>query len=265
MKVGYVQNSPENGNKQTNFDRVEKLLSEVKADLIVLPELFATGYIFKDADEAKKQAEDFTGETTQFLYKMARRTGAVMVGGFVEFGEGKVFNSAACVSSYGLVGSYRKIHLFGREKYWFAPGNKPIHVLEIGENHQCIIGPIICFDWIFPEVTRSLALLGADIITHSANLILPYCQNAMITRSLENRVFTITANRIGREKKAGLDLSFTGRSQITNPKGVILSSAPPDKEFVDIVEIDVEQAHDKQFTSMNHLFQDRRPQYYHLK
>ncbi|MBN2156394.1 MAG: hypothetical protein JW776_10150 [Candidatus Lokiarchaeota archaeon] len=265
MKVGYIQNYPENGNKEANFQQVEKILGDRKADLIVLPELFATGYIFENTDEVRQLSEDFTGETTQFLYKMARKTGATMVGGFVEFGEGKAFNSVACVSADGLVGSYRKIHLYGREKKWFSPGNKPLHVLEIGEENDWVIGPMICFDWVFPEVARSLALLGADIITHSANLILPYCQAAMITRSLENRIFTITANRIGREQKAGLDLSFTGKSQIVNPNGEILSTAPLDEEYIDIVEIDVELAHDKQFTSMNHLFQDRRPQFYHLR
>ena len=265
MKIGYVQNSPENGNLEANFDSVEKIIGDAKADLIVLPELFATGYIFENRDEVKKFAEDFTGETTAFLYKMAKKTGATMQGGFVELGEGKVFNSVTVVSPQGLIGSYRKIHLYGREKKWFNPGNKPFHTLAIGEKHDRVIGPMICFDWVFPESARSLALLGAEIITHSANLILPYCQKAMVTRCLENRVFMITANRIGREQKAGLDLSFTGLSQIVNPQGEILSKAPAEKEFVDFVEIDTKNARNKWFTKINHLFEDRRPDYYYLK
>jgi predicted amidohydrolase len=264
MRIGYVQNNPENGNREANFAQIEKLLGNTKADLIVLPELFATGYIFEDGDEVKKFSEDFTGETTQFLYKMAKKTGAAIVGGFVEAGEGKVFNSVACVNSHGLVGSYRKIHLYGREKKWFSPGNKPFHILEIGKDHEWTIGPMICFDWVFPESARSLSLLGAEIITHSANLILPFCQNAMITRCLENKVYMITSNRFGNEKKAGLDLSFTGKSQIVNPKGEILSTAPADEEYVDVVEIDPKIAQDKMFTKMNHLYEDRKPEYYRL-
>jgi predicted amidohydrolase len=264
-KIGYVQNKPVNGNLEANFDQVERLLGDIKADFIVLPELFATGYIFENREEVKSFAEDFSGPTTTFLYKMAKKTGATIQGGFVELGEGKSFNSVSLVSPHGLVGSYRKIHLYGREKKWFSPGNKPFHVLDIGDEHEWIVGPMICFDWVFPEAARSLALLGAEIISHSANLILPYCQNAMITRCLENRVFIVTANRIGREQKAGLDLSFTGMSQIVNPNGEILSTAPADEECADIVEIDVALAQDKWFTKKNNLFEDRRPQYYYLK
>lgn len=264
-KIGYVQNEPVNGNLEANFDRVEKLLSDVKADFIVLPELFATGYIFENSEEVKSFAEDFTGPTTAFLYKMAKKTGAAIQGGFVELGEGKSYNSVSVVSPHGLVGSYRKIHLYGREKKWFSPGNKPFHVLEIGDEHQWKVGPMICFDWVFPEAARSLALLGAEVISHSANLILPFCQKAMITRCLENRVFIITANRIGSEQKADLDLSFTGMSQIVSPQGEILSTAPADEEYVDIVDIDMELALNKWFTNKNNLFEDRRPQYYHLK
>jgi predicted amidohydrolase len=78
-------------------------------------------------------------------------------------------------------------------------------------------------------------------------------------------VYIITANRIGREIKAGLDLSFTGKSQIVNPQGKILSNAPANEEYVDIVDVDLELAKDKWFTKKNHLYDDRRPQYYHLK
>jgi len=262
-KIGYVQNEPVNGNLEANFDRVEKLLSNVKADFIVLPELFATGYIFENPEEVKSFAEDFTGPTTAFLYKMAKKTGATIQGGFVESGEGKVFNSVTVVSPLGLVGSYRKIHLYGREKKWFTPGNKPFHTLAFGE--KWVIGPMICFDWVFPEAARSLALLGAEIISHSANLILPFCQQTMITRCLENRVFMITANRLGREQKAGLDLSFTGKSQIVDPQGEVLSTAPANEEYVDVVDVDLELAKNKWFTKKNNLFEDRRPQYYHLK
>jgi len=74
---------------------------------------------------------------------------------------------------------------------------------------------MICFDWFFPESARTLALKGAQLILHPSNLVMPYCQDAMITRSIENRVFSITSNRIGREG----GYNFTGKSQIVSFDG----------------------------------------------
>jgi predicted amidohydrolase len=105
-------------------------------------------------------------------------------------------------------------------------------------------------------------LLGADIIAHPANLVLPYCQNAMITRCLENRVFAITSNRIGVEKRGVDDFKFTGRSQITSYNGKVLSSALEAEEFVDIVNIDIKKTRDKNLNEYNNLFEDRRKEFY---
>jgi len=93
---------------------------------------------------------------------------------------------------------------------------------------------MICFDWIFPEAMRTLALMGAQIVLHPANLVLPYCQDAMVTRCIENRVFEITANRIGVER----GLKFTGASQITAPGGIVLHRATKTKEEALAVDID---------------------------
>jgi len=124
------------------------------------------------------------------------------------------------------------------------------------------VGLMICFDWIFPEACRSLALKGADIICHPSNLILPYCQTAMTTRAMENGLFTITANRIGSERRNGQELTFTGGSQIVDPRGRVLAQASRDQEEVVVVEIDPIQARDKNFTASNHLFRDRRVDLY---
>jgi predicted amidohydrolase len=121
---------------------------------------------------------------------------------------------------------------------------------------------MICFDWIFPESARTLALKGAQIIAHPANLVLPYCQDAMVTRSIENRVFTVTANRIGREKLNDQELAFTGGSQITNPKGDILFRGPMDKAAVHILTINPDQALNKHISIRNDLFKDRKPEHY---
>jgi predicted amidohydrolase len=121
---------------------------------------------------------------------------------------------------------------------------------------------MICFDWIFPEVARSLALKGADIICHPSNLILPHCQDAMVTRCIENRVFAITSNRTGTEKRPKEELTFTGRSQIVDPKGRVLTQANAEEEKLCIIEIDPLLAKDKKVTPNNHIFEDRRTDFY---
>jgi predicted amidohydrolase len=107
-----------------------------------------------------------------------------------------------------------------------------------------------------------LAVLGADIIAHPANLVLPYCQDAMITRCLENRVFAITANRIGRESRGEDDFTFTGRSQIISYKGEILSRGPDDGKLIDFVELDYKKARNKKINEFNNLLKDRRKKFY---
>jgi predicted amidohydrolase len=262
MKVGYVQTSPIFSEVTQNFEQVEKLLGYSKADLIVLPELFATGYTFISKEEAELLAENIEGKTAEFLMGIARRTNAVVVGGFIEKDGNQIFNSSMIVSDSEVFGTYRKLHLYYKEKLWFSPGNKPLEIYEVKKTK---VGIMICFDWFFPETFRSLALLGAEIIAHPANLVLPYCQRAMRTRCLVNRVFAVTSNRIGNEARGEDNFVFTGGSQITSYKGEVLSSAPKDKPHIDFVEIDVKQARDKNLNKYNNVFGDRRTEFYSLE
>ncbi len=259
-KVGYVQTAPIFGDKEKNFNQIENLLVNVKADLLVLPELFATGYTFISKEEAISFAETSNEKTSQFLKKISKMTGAVIVGGYIEQAENEIYNSAMIVSNDRVVDSYRKIHLYYKEKLWFSSGDKPFKVYEVNDIK---IGVMICFDWIFPETVRTLALLGADIIAHPANLVLPYCQNAMITRSLENRVFSITSNRIGEENRGEDHFQFTGQSQIISIHGENLSLAPKDEIFIELVDIDIKKARDKKLNEYNNLFKDRRQDFYY--
>ena len=122
---------------------------------------------------------------------------------------------------------------------------------------------MICFDWYYPEVARTLALQGADILCHPSNLVLPSCPDAMVTRSLENRVFSLTANRVGQEVRGGkLPLTYIGKSELVSPQGKILSRASIDKEELLVLEIDVNEARDKSINSYNDLLKDRRPDLY---
>lgn len=261
MRVGYIQTSPVFGKKEENFNQILELVGDEKADLLVLPELFATGYTFISKQEVHELAEKPDGITAQFMKNLSKKTNAVLVGGFIERAGSEVYNSSLIVYKNEFVYTYRKIHLFSDEKKWFSPGDKPFTIFEI---KGVKLGVMICFDWMFPEAMRTLALSGAEIIAHPANLVLPYCQDAMVTRSLENRVFSITANRIGNEKRGEYNLNFTGKSQIVSYDGNLLSSAPESKIDLEIIDIDVYHARNKYISKKNNLFKDRRPKLYRL-
>lgn len=264
MKVGFVQMEPKLLDLNANLSKAEKLIGEAAkqgAKLIVLPELFDTGYNFETKEEVAEIAQQIPdGETTQFLVEQAREHEVFTVAGTAEKDErGKLYNSAVIVGpiGWGYIGKYRKIHLFYREKLFFEPGNLGFHVFNIG---IAKVGIMICFDWFFPESMRTLALKGADIVAHPANLVLPYAPRAMPIRSLENRVFSITANRIGEER----GLKFIGMSQINSPKAEILLRASEDKEEVGVVDINIEEARNKKLNEFNDIFKDRRPEHYAL-
>jgi predicted amidohydrolase len=261
LHVGYVQTNPLFGVKKFNFDQVRTLLKGVKADLIVLPELFATGYAFTSKEEVAKLSESVEDVTSKFLIELSNDTGAIIVAGFAEKDHNTIYNSSMVVHDNHVIGTYRKVHLYFKEKLWFTPGDKPPGVFEINEEK---IGVMICFDWFFPETIRTIALQGASIIAHPANLVLPYCQSAMQTLCLVNRVYAITSNRIGREVRGDDDFSFTGGSQVTSYNGDILSSAPSDEMGVDIVEIEGEETRDKHLNPYNDIFKDRRSDLYKL-
>lgn len=260
MKIAFLQMDCRFGRVDENLLTAGTLLADVSADLVVLPELFHCGYYFSSAQETAEFAEAIpAGKTTQFLIEWAEKKQCYVVAGLAERYQDALFNSAVLVGPTGLIAVYRKIHLFNEEKRWFSPGNVPFFIVDIGPVR---LGMMICFDWFFPESVRSLALLGADIICHPANLVLPFCQKAMITRCLENRVFAVTANRIGADERPHGRLSFTGCSQIVSPSGEVLAVAGKDEESVCSIEVDVEQARNKKVTQLNDLFGDRRPQYY---
>ncbi|MFO7660573.1 MAG: nitrilase-related carbon-nitrogen hydrolase [Candidatus Cloacimonadaceae bacterium] len=244
-----------------NLEKIEALCKGVSADLIVLPELVTSGYVFQTKAELETVCDTVPkGKSFQFIMKLAEQMNSSIVYGFPEQADGKIYNSAALVNPDGSYYIYRKTHLFYREKLFFSPSETGLFVCEAKGGVR--IGMMICFDWQFPEAARVLALNGAQIICHPSNLVLPWCQQAMLTRSLENRVFSITANRIGSESNGEISMSFTGQSQITSTKGDILIRLSDDQEEVGIVEIEPELALDKSVTDMNDAFGDRRPAFY---
>ncbi|MFQ5991257.1 MAG: nitrilase-related carbon-nitrogen hydrolase [Nitrospiraceae bacterium] len=261
MRVGWYQFDPAFGEVKRNLDTVVARLSETHCDLMVLPELFATGYQFVAKAEVEALAEPVpSGQTTARLMELARARGMYLVAGVAESHKGAFYNSAVLVGPQGMMGVYRKTHLFYEEALFFTPGETGFEVWDIGVAR---LGVMICFDWFYPESARTLALKGADILCHPANLVLPHCPDAMVTRSLENHVFSVTANRIGVEERGGKKrLTYIGKSEIVTPEGRILQRAPGDREDLTVVEIDPSEARDKAINPYNDLLRDRRPQLY---
>lgn len=262
FRVGFVQNNPVFAEVQKNLGRVESLLAGHDADLFVLPELFATGYQFKDMDESRSLAELVPGGvTTSMLTSISKNTNTFIVAGLAEIDGDKVYNSAVVTGPDGYIGKYRKLHLFDTEKACFLPGDLPLQVFDIGGAKA---GVMICFDWRFPETARTLALMGADLIAHPSNLVLTHCPQAMITRCLENRIFAVTADRVGMENRLGNEpLNFMGQSQVIDPNGNILYRASMKDEEVHVVQLDLSMARDKCLNQQNHIFKDRRTNHYY--
>jgi len=259
MRVAVVQFSPRFGEVDANLRRTEELIQGLDAEVVVLPELFQTGYLFTRREELPRLAEPLDGPTRDLVTSWARDLDAAIVYGFAEATPQGCFNSAALVGPEGLLSHYRKIHLFDREKLWFEPGTMGFSVIEF---RGVRMGIMVCFDWRFPEAARSLAFLGADLIVHPSNLVLPWCPDAMITRALENNVFIATSDRWGVEAKDGVELRFSGRSQVVSPRGERLATLGEAEDGVIVVDIDPALARDKQVTEHNHLYGDRSPALY---
>ena len=160
-----------------------------------------------------------TATRVRRLLDVSRDRKMTIVAGIAERRGTSLYNSAI-VARNGRASTYRKVHLFFKEKKFFKPGNE---FKVFGD-----LGVMICFDWFFPESARTLMLKGAKIIAHPSNLVLPFCPHAMRTRCIENRIFAMTADRIGRER----ELKYIGRSEIVDTKGRILYCASSNREEV---------------------------------
>jgi predicted amidohydrolase len=250
-RIAIVQTGPEFGNVAKNIADAAEIVASVEADLYVLPELFSTGYNFVNKKEVEKLAEPADGPSFSAMSALAAKLKAHIAYGFAERAE-QCYNSAALVGPKGMVGIYRKVHLYAKETLLFAPGDLgfPVFDLPFGK-----IGMMVCFDWIYPESARTLALRGAQIIAHPSNLVMPYCPD-------ENRVFTATANRIGVERRGGTELQFIGTSEIVSPSGEVLVRMGHDETGIRVVEVDLKAALNKKINRYNDLAAGRRPSEY---
>lgn len=265
VRGAFVQTFPNFGKNEENVDDAIKIASKVKSDLYVFPELCNSGYAFTSKEEAELLSESLqSGKSVEKFLSFSDRKKCCVVAGLAEKdNQGRVYNSSVVIERGKVLGTYRKMHLFYREKLWFAPSMSGFKIFDL-QTLNCKIGVLICFDWIFPEASREVMLRGADIICHPSNLVLPgKAQIGMMTRAFENRVFVITANRIGRENRGPKDnFKFTGNSQIISPLMGKIAFANATEEVARAARLDISLSRNKNATSMNNLLEDRRLQFY---
>lgn len=260
----FVQTRPKFGRNEENVNQAIRLASKVRADVYVFPELCNSGYAFVSKEEALDYSESFSSDkSVEAFAAFSEKRNCTVVAGLAERENERAYNSSVVIERGRVLGNYRKSHLFYREKLWFSPGDTGFRVFDL-ESIGCKIAPLICFDWFFPESAREVAIRGADIICHPSNLVLPgKAQQGMLTRAFENRVFVITANRVGVEKRGPKDrFKFTGKSQIVSPLMEKLACAKSNESIAKSARLDLELARNKQVTSMNGAFSDRRVEFY---
>lgn len=266
MRVAVAQTDPELGDVAGNLAGCIGLLEQARAagaELLVLPECAVPGYVFESAEEALPYAEEIPGPSTDALAAACARLGVHVVCGLLERHGDGVRNAAVLVGPDGLVGTYRKTHLpyLGIDRFAVPGDELPVFETPIGR-----IGIEICYDLRFPEVTRSLALAGADIVALPTNWPIQARANAELlppARAYENRIYLLVSSRVGRERTA----EFTGRSQIVDPAGTRLAEADGTAETLLVADVDVEVARDKSIVPAPgeyemQLFGHRRPELY---
>ncbi len=232
------------------------------AQIVLLPELANSGYVFRSADEARAAAEPADGALLADWAQVAARGDAVVIGGFCELGDDdRLYNSAAVVDRTGVIAVYRKLHLWNDEQSWFSPGEEPAPVVETRHGR---IGIGVCYDIEFPELTRGLALAGAELIALPTNWPRenpvrpggPMLQLIARTTAYLNRVFVAVCDRAGHER--GLD--FQGGSVIAAPDGSLPAIADPGAAVQTLIaRCDLATARDKRTGPRNDALGDRRP------
>lgn len=257
-RAAVIQTAPVFGEVGANLAAALALVPD-GCDLAVLPELCTTGYQFRDRDELRRLAEPIAdGPSCQALAAHAAASGTTLVAGLAERDGDRLFNTAVLVRPDGHVDRYRKIHLFWDEKLIFDPGDLGLPVFEACGT---TVGLMVCFDWMFPESAGTLARRGARIICHPSNLVLPHCPGSMPLRALENRVYTLTANRVGTEHRTADPLTFIGLSTIASPLGEVLARGPEAEPAALLADLDLDRC-DPWITPRNHVVADRRPEFY---
>ncbi len=265
-----VQTAPVFGDVTGNLARSTALVEQAVAQgarLVVLPELANTGYVFASREEAYALAEPVpAGPSSQAWIALAQRLGIYLVAGIAEREGETLYNSALVAGPQGYLGTYRKLHLWGDENLFFAPGNLGLPVFETPFGRLAVA---ICYDGWFPEVFRLQAMQGADIVAVPTNWVPmpgqsldgPAMAHALVMSGAHsNGLAIVCADRVGDERGQ----PFVGRSIIVGSQGW-LSAGPAshDQEEILLARFNLRQArHGRQLNVFNHVLRDRRADLY---
>jgi predicted amidohydrolase len=248
-------------NHQMSVDAVRRAVDS-GADIVVLPELVTSGYVFASRAEAASVAITPTHQLFADWAAEAARGPAVVAGGFCERGDdGLLYNSAVIVDGTGVRGLYRKTHLWDAEKLVFEPGSQPPPIFDTLTGR---IGLLICYDLEFPEMTRTLALGGADLIVVPTNWpLVPRPHGELppeviiaMAAARTNHMFIACCDRTGTERGQ----QWTAGTTIIDENGWIIATA--DTALAATADVDLAAARDKTLTEHSHALGDRRPELY---
>ncbi|MBS7604988.1 MAG: carbon-nitrogen hydrolase family protein [Candidatus Bathyarchaeia archaeon] len=252
------------GDKRANTEKAIKYITDAAkkgANFVCFPEYFSTGFGYKDLEKIHKEiaklAEPINGQTIRMIQQACRANSVYAIGSIIESAQNKFYNTAFLINPSGeLLGTYRKVHLFQLESQFFQQGNGwQVFDTDFGK-----IGIMICYDAIFPEAARTLALLGAKLILHPSSWMDPYLPQWRIAtnaRALENQVWLVSVNRVGRDEL----FTYFGRSRVIDPYGACIYECGGEEELA-TVRIDLKRA--EEFKKTLNFLGDRRPATYRL-
>lgn len=237
LTVSLIQMQCSCGDKAKNLTKAEKLIAQAtlaKAKLVVLPELFNTGYRVEKQDQ--EMAEHIPGPTTKWMQEIARNYQTYLCGAIIERDStGKLYDTAVLIGPDGVIGTHRKMHLWGGEEQRFGHGDK----LEVFKLPFATVGMLICYEIGFPEQSRVLTQKGADILifTSAFGKARAYAWDvASRSRALENGTYVLACNRTGTEA----DTVMGGLSRVVAPNTQILAGAGADEEAIITATLDLD-------------------------
>jgi beta-ureidopropionase len=217
-----------------------EIAAEKGAVILCYPELFLTPWFPRCEEKAfLSLAQQVTAESLNRFRSLSGSTNTVLIVPFYEAENGKSYNSAAVFDSGKLLGTYRKMHVpnlpLYREQFYFSSGEAGFPVFETSKGK---IGVQICWDNLFPEGARILALKGAEIVfsPNAASLNShALWERAITANAFANNLFIFRVNRVGQEE----GISFYGRSFCADPWGEMASELAGGKEAIVIADIDL--------------------------
>lgn len=259
MRIALVQMDIELGRPDLNRNRAAQLVRDAAAgaDLVMLPEMWTTGYALPDL---LGNLADREGQPTgALLAGLARETGVYLVGSIADERNGRVYNTATVHAPDGnLIGTYSKVHLVPMmdEHLYLAPGD----TVAVTQVDGVGAGLAICYDLRFPELFRTMALSGAHVMLIPAewpSQRLGHWRTLLQARAIENQCFVVACNRVGRDANNG----FPGHSMVIDPWGTILAEGGEDEE---ILRAEFDPGQVLEIRRRIPVFRDRRPDLYRI-